>query len=217
MLLEKAKSLEVITMSFDEPTWGTEWEQKEKTLAPLKDIAGRVKFRLGEVEAGEELTDEEEAEDAKLKGPHTLSQSPRALTSPYAPSSPLYWNLLAFSPTSQANQVAHHHNLRAWPVPQADIALQKPPSPATALTLPTKSPAWNLLQAANYPQTTPLDQFSGLAYRLPAICRPSSCLYKPPSPTSLTPSPHSLHEIDSPNQVGFQHHGLMLQTLTKIS
>ena len=71
MLLGKAKSLEVITMSFDEPTWGTEWEQKEKTLAPLKDIAGRVKFRLGEVEAGEELTDEEEAEDAKLKGPHS--------------------------------------------------------------------------------------------------------------------------------------------------
>ena len=140
-----------------------------------------------------------------------LSQSPRALTSPYAPSSPLYWNLLAVSLTSQANQVAHHNNSRAWPVPQVDIALQKPPSPGTAPTPPTKSPAWNLLQAANYPQTTTLDQFSGLAYRLPAICRPSSCLYKPPSPTSLTPSPHSLHEIDSPNQVDSQHHGLMLQ------
>lgn len=111
-----------------------------------------------------------------------LSQSPRALTSPYAPSSPLYWNLLAVSPTLQANQVAHHHNLRAWPLSQIDNALQKPPSPAIAPTPPTKSPAWNLLQAANYPQTMPLDQFSGLANRLPAICRPSSCLYKPPPP-----------------------------------
>jgi hypothetical protein len=154
---------------------------------------------------------------ARLEGHQqhlALSQSPRALISPYAPPSPLYWNLLAVSPTSQANQVAHHNNSRAWPVPQVDIALQKPPSPGTAPTPPTpptRSPAWNLLQAANYPQTTPLDQFFGLAKRLPAICRPSSCLYKPASPTPLTPSPHSLHEIDSPNQVGSQHHGLMIQ------
>ncbi|RYO29043.1 hypothetical protein AA0113_g1389 [Alternaria arborescens] len=146
-----------------------------------------------------------------------LSQSPPALISPYAPSSPLYWNLLAVSPTSQANQVAHHNNSRAWPVPQVDIAPQKPPSPGTAPTSSTKSPAWNLLQAANYPQTTPLHRFFGLAKRLPAICRPSSCLYKPPSPTTLTPSPHSLHEIDSLNQVHFQHHGLTVQTLAKIS
>ena len=119
---------------------------------------------------------------ARLEGHQqhlALSQSPRALISPYAPPSPLYWNLLAVSPTSQANQVAHHHNLRAWPVSQIDNALQKPPSPAIAPTPPTKSPAWNLLQAANYPQTMPLDQFSGLANRLPAICRPSSYLYKP--------------------------------------
>ncbi|KAG9186912.1 hypothetical protein G6011_10020 [Alternaria panax] len=36
LLLEKAKSLELITVSCDEPDWGTEWEQKMQTLAPLK-------------------------------------------------------------------------------------------------------------------------------------------------------------------------------------
>ncbi|KAL1791885.1 hypothetical protein ACET3X_009636 [Alternaria dauci] len=73
LLLENAKSLEVITLSFDEPDCGTEWEQKEKTLAPLKDMAGRVELRLGEVEAGEEVTNEDEAEAANLKGLHSTS------------------------------------------------------------------------------------------------------------------------------------------------
>jgi hypothetical protein len=50
LLLDNAKSLETITMSFVERLGrGTDWEQKEWTLAPLKKIAGRVRFLLGDV------------------------------------------------------------------------------------------------------------------------------------------------------------------------
>ncbi|CAG5156779.1 uncharacterized protein ALTATR162_LOCUS4573 [Alternaria atra] len=60
LLLDKTKGLEIITMSFVELGRGTNWEQKERTLTPLKNIAGRVRFRLGDV-----ITEDEKAAELK--------------------------------------------------------------------------------------------------------------------------------------------------------
>jgi hypothetical protein len=59
LLLDTATNLQVITLTVaDEMLESANWELKEWTLAPLKKIADRVRFQLGDVTA----TDEDEAE-----------------------------------------------------------------------------------------------------------------------------------------------------------
>jgi hypothetical protein len=50
LLLEEAKSLELITLSVMDASNNAEWASKTKSLlAPLKKMAGRVRLRVGEV------------------------------------------------------------------------------------------------------------------------------------------------------------------------
>jgi hypothetical protein len=57
LLLGEARNLELITLSVMDTSEGAEWASKRRMLAPLGKMAGRVRFRLGEVVA----VDEEEA------------------------------------------------------------------------------------------------------------------------------------------------------------
>jgi hypothetical protein len=58
LLLDEARSLELITLSVMDASENVKWVSKRGTLAPLKKMAGRVSLRVGEVVAA----DGEEAE-----------------------------------------------------------------------------------------------------------------------------------------------------------
>ncbi|RAR11162.1 zinc finger rad18 domain-containing protein [Stemphylium lycopersici] len=74
-LLQKAPSLESVTVSVTEVSEGVAWEHKKKMLRPLERMGGRVHLLVGEVIA----TDEEEAELKERLGAYLKELNSAAL------------------------------------------------------------------------------------------------------------------------------------------
>lgn len=61
LLLEEGKSLELVIISVRDASPNADWRSKSGVLVPLKNLEGRVHFRLGDIIVAE--GEEEEARD----------------------------------------------------------------------------------------------------------------------------------------------------------
>jgi hypothetical protein len=78
LLLDEAKSLEMIIVSVSDASEDVDWSVKKGMLGPLRKMVGRVNFRVGEVTA----MDAEEDELTRMLAAHMKELNKAALTTP---------------------------------------------------------------------------------------------------------------------------------------